>query len=225
MVRRARKRGTALWQVKAPSLEKEAEDVRSVADYTDPVKTLVKSELEEVDLAALYVPGSSYTPEEKMSAAMAYLTTGSSIQAAKHCKVPATTIRKWKEKAAWWPEAIRFCRVMKNEELDGLLTSTIHLCVNGMLDQLHRGEIHVNKDGSISRQPIAFKNLAVAMAIMWDKRNLQRGEFGPPGSDKNTTQQLDILQQKFTEFAQSQLSAPYTIQGVKELENNPQMGQ
>ena len=209
---RVRGSGATRWQIAPLS----PDDVRSVADHTDPVTTLVKSDLEEFDLASLYVTNSSYTPEEKMSAAMAYLTTGSSIQAAKHCRVPATTIRKWKEKAAWWPEALSQCRKMKNEELDGLFTSIIHLSANALLDQLHRGEIHVNKDGSLSRKPIAFNRLSLGLAIMWDKRNLQRGEFGPPGGDQTTTQQLELLESKFKEFAKSQLTTPYQIEGVKE---------
>lgn len=182
-----------IWRRLVPKLTEE----RAVA-------ALAREE-EDFDLATLYHPRQSYTPQQKMQAAMAYVTTGSVTSAARHCpQVGMKTISHWKNKAAWWPEAVQHCRKMKSEELDGLLTNIIHSCNDAILDRLTNGDIHVStKDGSVYRAPISVSKLATVMGIAWDKRNMQRGEYSHK-SGESTTAQLEMLKAKFEEFSKEQ---------------------
>ncbi len=140
-----------------------------------------------------------------MQAAMAYVTTGNSVQAAKHCpQVSAKLIREWKRTATWWPQAVQECRKMKSEELDGLLTNVIHKSTDQLIDRLQNGDVHTNSKGEIHRAPVSAQKLATILAIAWDKRNLQRGEYTGMGK-VDTKKQLEELKHSFEKFSKEQL--------------------
>lgn len=94
---------------------------------------------------------------------------------------------------------------MKSEELDGLLTNVIHQANNQLLDRLKNGDIHVTAKGDINRAPVSAQKLATILAIAWDKRNLQRGEYTGMGK-VDTKKQLEELKQSFEKFSKEQLS-------------------
>ena len=129
----------------------------------------------DYDLSEMYHPSSKYTAEEKFQAVMAYITTGNSKQAQKYCIVPANTIRYWKANASWWPEAVAYAKQQKQEELDAKLTKIIDLAVDQVEDRLINGDEVLTKNG-IERKKMSGKDAATTGAILFDKRQLIRGD-------------------------------------------------
>tara|TARA_R110000744_G_scaffold13807_4_gene39915 strand:- start:4350 stop:4934 length:585 start_codon:yes stop_codon:yes gene_type:complete len=173
----------------------------------------------EFDFSILNHPLSTFTEAQKVRACMAYITTGNSIAAAKHCDVPSNVIRCWKSKAGWWLETAQKCREMKSEELDAIMTNVIHSVSNELLDRIANGDIHVDiKSGEVHRAPVAAQKLATIMGIMWDKRNLQRGEFLKE-PQANAEEGLKNLMAKFEDFSDKQEEKHKNVVAVSHREN------
>ena len=124
-----------------------------------------------------------YTPEERIMAASYYAVTGSSLQASEKCgqagtKIPASTIRKWKNTTSWWKPVLHEVRKAKQEELDAKLTSIIMEGADKLEDRVRNGNIKLNpRTGELNRIPMTSGELAKdAVGIPYDKRALMRGD-------------------------------------------------
>ena len=156
----------------------------------------------DFDLSEMYHQNSKYTAEEKMQAVVAYITTGTSKQAAKYCVVPPNTIRYWKASATWWPEAVAYARQMKQEELDARMTRVIDLAVGEVEDRLINGDEVVRQGGEIVRKKMGGKEAATTAAILFDKRALIRGEPTSRTERVSVDDQLNQLKDSFEKFSQ-----------------------
>ena len=128
----------------------------------------------EFDLVSLNHPLSKYTVEQKIQCVTLYATTGRIKDIHKATGVPSGTINQWKNKAAWWDEALAEVRLTKNEELDALLTYGLHKASEEMVDRLENGnEALVN--GEVVRVKVPARELAQAVNCLYEKRALIRG--------------------------------------------------
>ena len=151
------------------------------------------------DLKALNHPQSKYTADQKVSAATTYVLTGSLKKAATNSGVPHQIVRDWSSKSNWWSDAIAKVRKEKQDELDASMTTTIQLAMNEAVDRIKDGDFVKEKDGSLSRIPMKGKELAVAMAVMFDKRSLIRGDATSISSKK--ADPLKDIESKMMEWA------------------------
>jgi len=158
-----------------------------------------------IDLSDLYAPQSPYSPEQKIAAAQAYLITGTSVQAQKYCGVKADIIRDWKSKSNWWHTLFETVKKQKNDELEASFTRIMDSSLLQLSDRLDDGDYKVQKDGSILRVPMGGKEIAVILAIMYDKRALLRGDV-TSRVEKKESNAMVLLQNKFEDIAR-QLSA------------------
>lgn len=154
---------------------------------------------EEVDLSYIDSPHAKYPKELKIKAAATYLTSGNVTETAMICGVDVKLISDWKQNSKWWPQLIDDMRKAKQDQLDAVLTTAI----DGLLDKLgtriEQGDPYVKKDGTIGYLPVKTKDLAVTMAVLYDKRALVRGEA--TSIRKESTESLKTLENRFKEFA------------------------
>ena len=88
----------------------------------------------------------------------------------------------------------------RQKELDTLLTNTIHKAVEDLNDRLSYGDYKLDaKTGELHRVPIGAKDIAVTLAIIYDKRALIRGEATAIRQESKAT--LESLENKFKQFA------------------------
>ena len=137
---------------------------------------VVEDEKIDVDLKDLYNPLSKWSPEQKIAAVMAFMTTGTTKQAAKVCGVPQQTISDWKNKADWWEDTLLECRKKKQDELDASFTSLVHSAVEKLEDRINQGDVKVDKTGNQYYVPMSGRDIAITMAVIFDKRQLLRGD-------------------------------------------------
>ncbi len=168
-------------------------------DYTE--------DMLKIDLADLYSPKSPYSPEQKVSAAQAYLITGTSVQAQKYCGVKADIIRDWKSKSTWWGELFQQVKKQKNDELEATLTQIMDSSLGQLADRLDDGDYKVQKDGSILRVPMGGKEIAIVLSIMYDKRALLRGDV-TSRTEKKESNAMVLLQEKFEDIAKQLNATP-----------------
>jgi len=203
---------------------------KEIINYTeDNLPQVEMPDTEYFDFSILKDRHSKYTIEEKFKAVMAYVTTGSAQIASQVSRVPSGTILDWKNKTSWWPIVATYCRKMKNEELDGMLTQAMHLCVDIALKQLKEGEQQViynkeTKSYETIKIPVQMHKAVQAFSTLWEKRNLQRGEYlsKNPNEEETVMKQLDLLKSQFEKFAKEQKSKGnniLTIQTVETIED------
>ena len=73
---------------------------------------------------------SDFTAEDKLAVVMAYLISGgNSVKAAKLSAIhemKANTIRQWKKRAKWWPNAEAHAKALLQKDLDARYTQMMH---------------------------------------------------------------------------------------------------
>lgn len=160
---------------------------------------LEKDVEEDYDLRFLDHHNSTYSREQKLAAVQTYMLTGSLTQTALNTGLPDRLIINWKQNAVWWDEALEKARKLKQDTLDATLTNTIHNVTKKLVERLEEGDPYIKKDGDIGFMPIKFKELAVGMAVLYDKRALIRGEA--TSIRKESQESLKTLENRFKEFA------------------------
>lgn len=157
----------------------------------------------------------SYTIDQRINAAMCYVTSGNMKEVSRICDIPYPTLQQWKE-SQWWPYALRFCHKRKDKELEIKLSKVINDSVNAIHDRVMNGDVVVKRDGSSVRKPMAGKDLAIVLSIVHDKRQNLRGDaVALEGESLSQNQKLQALEEKFTQFS-AQLKAK-TIEGESEV--------
>jgi len=160
-----------------------------------------------IDLSDLYANNTPYSPEQKVSAAQAYLITGTSVKAQKYCGVKADIIRHWKTRSDWWPDLFTTLKKQKNDELEASFTAIMESAVDQVADRLDNGDSKVQKDGSILKVPMGGKEIAIVLSIMYDKRALLRGDV-TSRVEKKDSNAMALLQSKFEDIAKQLSSTP-----------------
>ena len=182
--------------------------VRGMEDKKVPLIEVSYSEKQrKIDLSDLYAPLSPYSPEQKVAAAQAYLITGTSVQAQKYCGVKADIIRDWKSKSTWWADLFTTVKKQKNDELEASFTRILDTSLGQLEDRLEGGDYKLQRDGSIIRIPMGGKEVAIVLAIMYDKRALLNGDVTSRVERKGGDAMV-LLQNKFEEIAKQLNATP-----------------
>lgn len=155
----------------------------------------------DIELRDLYACNGTYTPEEKIEAVMAYMVTGTSRKASKICGVPEGTIRWWKSQSLWWDDTMSECRKKKQDELDAMTTNVIHQAVEQIANRITHGNKKFTKDGEEYSAPLTAQELAMVTGIIFDKRQLIRGDPTSHAQTSSDADKLDKLREEFQKMA------------------------
>lgn len=149
----------------------------------------------------LYKNG-KYTAADRIAAVVAWMVTGSMYKAEKYCNVPADTIARWKRESEWWPVLTQQVKKEKNDELEAMMTGILHQSLEGIMERLTEGDtFYDSKDGTTYKLPVKAKDAAVISAVLFDKRQLLRGDVTSRTEKVSTEQRLGKLKDQFEKFS------------------------
>jgi hypothetical protein len=147
----------------------------------------------------------AWWPEDKrIEAATVFAVTRNFTQVAQLTGIPERIVKKMSVEP-WWSECISKVQKLKNDELDSKLTLALEKALDIVIDRMDNGEIYVDrKTKDEYRVPVNLKNVSVTTDILFDKRQLLRGEAtsrseGGPSQE----QKLLALKDQFEKLAQS----------------------
>ena len=170
-----------------------------------PHKKQLKSN--KYDLAELYSAKARYTAEEKLSAVLAYVMTGSVRGVIRLTGFRQQTISDWKNNSSWWTDAYMTIKKEKQDEIDGGLTPIIHAASGEIIDRIINGDEFIDKNGDPRRKKMSGKELAWVMGISYDKRALLRGDPTSRTEKVDTQQQMADLRKEFGAMAREHLDS------------------
>jgi hypothetical protein len=146
---------------------------------------------------------SSYDKDFVIKTARTYLVIGSIKGTAKEMGCAVETVRNWMNKD-WWPILLEELKYIKNIELDGHYTGIMEKSLREVVERLENGdEVVVN--GEIRRKKVSARDAALISAIMFDKRQLLRGD---PTSIRqqnfNVDERMEKLMSTFEQIARKE---------------------
>ena len=151
------------------------------------------------DVKLLDHPQSKYSPEQKIAVMTYYFVYGNLEKAATYADVPYDIVKDWHTRSAWWETEYQKIVAAKQHELDSTFTNVLHDCMSMLKDRLVEGDSVFNKAGDIVKLPIKAKELAIIGGVVFDKRQLLRGNAT---SISTRTQSLEDLESKFKEISE-----------------------
>lgn len=132
---------------------------------------------EEWDVEALHHPNCKYDKDTKVALVTKYASSGNLKASAAACGVDYAQARSWKTRSQWWGPTIAKVQKIQQAELDAVMTSVIDKAMTEMTDRIENGDtIRDTKTGELVKIPMKGKELAVAAAVIFDKRSLIRGD-------------------------------------------------
>lgn len=149
-----------------------------------------------------------YTAYCRLDALIAYAALGNmkqvcaALERSGH-EVKYETVLFWKNSTTWWKPALHEVREMMGEELDARQTKILNAIYDGMEERLENGDEVITKDGDRVRKRVGFRDLAIGGGVMFDKRQLGRGEATARVEQISDKDRLDNLQKKFKKIART----------------------
>lgn len=157
-----------------------------------------------VDLYSLIkLRAGKYDKDFVIKTARTWLVQGSQMGTCRAVGIDKSTLRNWMSKD-WWPILIEELKYIKQSELDGQYTGIMEKSLAEVVERLENGdEVIVN--GEIRRKKVSARDAALISAIMFDKRQLLRGD---PTAIKqqnfNVDERMEKLMSTFEQIARKE---------------------
>lgn len=147
--------------------------------------------------------GDWYPDDKKIEAATLFAVTKSVTQVSKLSGIKESLIRRWRTEP-WFLNIVNQVVYEKNELLDSKITDILEKCTELIWDRLTNGDVRVNwKTGEEYVIPLDARGLALVYGIMFDKRQLLRGEATSRHEVTNSDHRLAALKAEFEKFSQA----------------------
>lgn len=151
-----------------------------------------------------------FPPEKRVEVATAFVA---GIQNASRLeeltKVPAATIRKWKQQE-WWRDLLAKVRYEKDAEFDAKMTGIIDKTLTKIEEGLEKGDQYIDRrTGETRYRPINATQAANIQEKIFKQRQLIRGEPTSRTETLNSREMMKNLFESFRKFA----GAPKVIEG------------
>lgn len=142
--------------------------------------------------------------QRKISAAVAYVLSGTAAKAAEVANVSKPTILDWKNNSDWWPHLIAHIKEKHDEDIEARTTNILTKALDEVEDRIEHGDQIMNyKTGEMEYKPISGKDLTIIFGTLYDKRQLMRREPTAISDNTSEDQRLQHLMQEFIKFSEA----------------------
>lgn len=146
------------------------------------------------------------TREEVVAAVLGYVLTGSLKKASQISGVDYENVKKWRTEAPWWDECVECARSIISEKLEDKFTSILNEALNQLGQRLETGDI-IYREGRTVKVPIKANELAKIVQVLFDKRQLIRGDVTSRSETTSVESRLENIKKAAEEFAKRPNSA------------------
>lgn len=154
----------------------------------------------------------TYSREQKASAATYYALTGNLTTAADQAGVPSERVRRWKRDAPWFQEIVDQVHKQKSDEFNAKATLIIEDCIEAIVERIQKGEETVVSNGKVVTKNISARDLAYILSVAFDKKQLNTGK-ATSIRQNSTDDMLKKLKSEFLKIAK--VEEAKTIEGER----------
>jgi hypothetical protein len=151
--------------------------------------------------------------EKKLEVATLFAALGSVGKVASLTKVPKNTVQRWTQEE-WFLQTITRVRREENLQTDAKLSKIVDKALDKLMDRIETGDyVYDIKRGVAVQMPVSSRDLALVTGVVFDKRQLLRGEATKITAATNSEEHLKVLARKFEEYVQARekvIEAPTT---------------
>lgn len=148
-------------------------------------------------------------PEKRVEAATVFAVTRNLDIVSQVTGVPLNVLKRASVEP-WWHNIVAEAVKQKNDELDGKITDALDKGMDVLLDRIQNGEIYVDRKTGVARRvPISAKTVVLAADVLFDKRQLLRGEATSRSDSITPEQKLMQLKEQFEKLAKSKGINPH----------------
>jgi hypothetical protein len=151
--------------------------------------------------------------EKKLEVATLFAALGSVAKVAQLTKVPKNTVQRWTQEE-WFLLTMQRVRREENLATDSKLSRIVDKALDKLMDRIETGDyVYDIKRGVAVQMPVSSRDLALVTGVVFDKRQLLRGEATKITAATNSEEHLKILAKKFEEYVQARekvIEAPTT---------------
>lgn len=167
----------------------------------------------------------AWWPEDKrIEAATLFAVTRNYEKVQDLTGIPARILKEFAMEP-WWDHIISQVKQQKNDVLDAKITEALDRALDVINDRLKHGEVYVDrKTLKEYRVPVSSKTAAITTDLLFDKRQLLRGEATSRSESLGQEQRLLQLKEQFERLATSKQINPKSEPIEGELINEPMQG-
>ena len=135
--------------------------------------------------------------EKKVEAATLHVAVGNMQRVSELTKVPINTLRKWQDQP-WWLTTQQRVKREAQEETDAKFTKLIDKAINKLEKAIEEGDYTYDwKKGTLVKIPMTGRDLSMVTGVVFDKRQLLRGEATKISKAPDTEKHLQDLAERF----------------------------
>lgn len=151
--------------------------------------------------------GSWWPEKKKIECATMFAVTRNYITVKELTGVPVHALKEWTNEP-WWDATIAQVKKTKNDMLEAKITEVLATGVDIIIDRFANGDVYVDHNSPGKEQyrvPIKARDVAQTAAVLFDKRQLLRGEATSRTENVSTEQKFKALKDNFEKLAKSKL--------------------
>ena len=119
----------------------------------------------------------TYTNEDRMNFAVAYVITGNVAEIARKMNLPDKTLYGWL-KSDWWPRFYDEAKRQHAELIEARLSDVVEKATNQLIDRIEHGDEVVARDGTIVTVKVSARDLNTIIRDSVDKIRLLQNKPG-----------------------------------------------
>jgi transposase-like protein len=144
-----------------------------------------------------------WSDKQKLEAVQTWLVLGNMSLTSRLIGIPEDTLRQWKGNTEWWGRAVAEIKLQERIELSHNLKKIVKAAHIQVEDRMVNGDVVMNqKTGELTRRPVALRDAhRVAVDLLNQAEAIEKATKGPEDTPEQDSNKLDILAERFAEFA------------------------
>lgn len=157
--------------------------------------------------------------EKKIEVATLYVALGSVKKVSELAKVPKTTVERWMSED-WFYQTLQRVRREEGAVTDVKFTKIVDKALDKLMERIDNGDaVYDIKRGTVAMLPVSARDLSMVTGIIFDKRQLLRGEATKIVASSTSEEHLKKLAHQFADYVKSKEKVVNLLETTDDLQD------
>lgn len=163
-----------------------------------------------------------WSDKQRMEAVQSWILLGNLALTSRILGIPEVTLRVWKA-STWWKDLVNELKTQETIQMSGRLKKIVDASLSAVEDRLVNGDVVFDqKTGEVVRKPVSLKDAHRVAVDLSDRQDvLEKRALGEDssGSVESTDTKLELLAERFADFATRKLGQKLDKERTIEVED------